>query len=174
MQKILTGPFFTRPALRVARDLIGKHLIVSRGKKCNAYLITETEAYVGPHDKGCHAYKGRTKRTETLYREPGILYVYLVYGMHHMLNVVTDRNDYPAAVLIRGVENISGPGRLTKRLGITMKLNGKPAGKENNVWFEDRGTSVPKKRIRVTPRIGIDYAEEWKDKPFRFILEGEK
>lgn len=171
MRKKLTRTFFSRPARTVAKDLIGKYLVASSGDKAAAFMITETEAYVGPHDKGCHAYKGRTKRTETLYAKPGTLYVYLIYGMYHMLNVVTDEKDYPAAVLIRGVEGISGPGRVTKHASIDMSSNGAAAGEAHGVWFEDRGITVPKKKIAATPRIGIAYAEEWATKPLRFILE---
>lgn len=170
MRKVLAQRFFARPALTVARNLIGKYLVVARGGKQFAYRITETEAYVGPHDKGSHAHKGRTKRTETMYAKPGTLYVYLIYGMYHMLNVVTDRHEYPAAVLIRGVRGLDGPGKLTKTLRITKALNNKKVGRESGLWFEDRGVIVPRKDILKTPRIGIAYAKEWADKPFRFVL----
>jgi DNA-3-methyladenine glycosylase len=96
--------------------------------------------------------------------------VYLIYGMYHMLNIVTDRKDYSAAVLIRGMSGCSGPGRVTKILHVTKALNGIAVGKKNRVWFEDRGTHLRKRAIRRTPRIGIPYAEEWKDKPYRFVL----
>lgn len=162
--------FFARSTLQVAPEVLGKYLV--RGE--HAYMITEVEAYVGPHDKACHAYKGRTARTEVMFGPAGQWYVYLIYGMYHMLNIVTDAENYPAAVLIRGVEDISGPGRLTKRLSITREFNGKPALSDSGLWIEDRGVVVPKKHILRTPRIGIDYAEEWKDKPYRFVLREEK
>lgn len=172
MRKVLTEKFFARSALTVARELIGKYLVRKRGKREMAYMITETEAYVGPHDKGCHAYKGRTKRTEILYAKPGTLYIYLIYGMYHMINVVTDKENYPAAVLIRGILNYDGPGKVAKTMNITKTYNGCMADRKSGVWFEDRGTVIPKRAIQKTSRIGIDYAEEWKNKPYRFVVRG--
>ena len=162
---------YSESAQKLARDLLGKYLVRKRGKKIEAYKIVETEAYVGPHDKASHAYRGRTKRNEVMFGEPGHWYVYLCYGMHHMLNLVTGPKDYPAAVLIRGVEGAVGPGRVTTLLGVDKALNGKPAGVASGFWIEDRGEKINPRDIIKTPRIGIDYAEEWKDKPLRFVLK---
>jgi len=126
------------------------------------------EAYDGPHDKACHAARGRTKRTETLFWRGGIFYVYLVYGMHQMLNVVMGDVDYPAAVLIRSLEGVSGPGRLTKHLGIDQRIHGQPVSRQTGVWFE-YGTAIPHTSIKKTPRIGVSYAQEWADAPLRFV-----
>lgn len=167
MRKMLTSSFFDRRATTVARELLGKYL-VHRGV---AYMITETEAYVGPHDKACHSSKGRTSRTEPMYDEPGTIYIHFTYGMHYMLNIVTGEKDYPAAVLIRGVEGVVGPGRLTKKFSIDKLLNHKPLGKQTGLWVEDRGVTIRPQQILKTPRIGIDYAGEWKDKLYRFVLK---
>jgi len=112
--KILTGTFFDRSALKVAKDLIGCRLHWKRGRQSQSRIITETEAYPGPDDRASHAFSGRTNRTEVMFGPPGTFYVYLVYGLHWMLNVVSGPIDYPAAILIRAVEGITGPARLTK------------------------------------------------------------
>jgi DNA-3-methyladenine glycosylase len=134
-------------------------------------MITETEAYDGPHDKACHAHKGRTGRTEVMFGEAGHWYVYFVYGMHHMLNMVTGPIGYPAAVLIRGVEHINGPGKVTKELSIYKDLNTKKAVRENGLWIEDRGVIIDPVHILRTPRIGVTYAGEWAQKPYRFVMK---
>jgi DNA-3-methyladenine glycosylase len=162
-------------------------------------MIVETEAYVGPHDKASHAHRGKTKRNEVMFGPSGHWYVYFTYGMHHMLNLVTGKDGYPSAVLIRGIvpvpaedlidpqnpyanvlKNLSirkkkksliGPGRLTKALKITKALNGKPASMASGLWIEDRGIEIPPRIIQRTPRIGIGYAEEWVSKPLRYIVE---
>lgn len=166
---ILGKQFYERDARIVARELLGKYLVRKRGKKTLSYKILETEAYIGPHDKASHAHKGRTKRTEVMFGPPGHWYVYFTYGIHHMLNVVTREEGYPAAVLIRGVEGISGPGRLTKALGITLIENTKPVTRATGLWIEDRGEKVRQRDILRTPRIGIGYAEEWVGKPYRYL-----
>lgn len=172
MRKVLPEKFFERPAPAVAPDLIGKFLVRRIGTKEEAFMVVEAEAYEGLEDKASHASKGRTKRTEVMFGPAGMWYVYLVYGMHEMLNVVTGSEDYPAAVLIRGVEGVWGPGRLTKRLHITRALNGKRSVRATGLWIEDRGVVVPKKRIKRTPRIGVDYAGPvWSRKRYRFILD---
>jgi DNA-3-methyladenine glycosylase len=168
---ILTAAFFDRTALKVARDLIGCRLDVLG--QIQPRVITETEAYVGPQDLASHASKGRTKRNEAMFGPPGTFYVYFVYGLHWMLNVVTGPGDYPAAVLIRGVEGIVGPARLTKALGINGDLNGKMAGRETGVWFSE-GTPSRKQIIR-SARIGVDYAGPvWSAKPYRFSLKTDR
>ena len=166
--RILTAAFFDRTALKVARDLIGCRLHV--GDQIQSRVITETEAYIGPQDLASHASKGRTKRTEAMFGPPGSFYVYFVYGVHWMLNVVTGPGDYPAAVLIRSVEGIVGPARLTKALGINGDLNGKVANKETGVWFGE-GLRPSRKQIVRSARIGVDYAGPiWSLKPYRFGL----
>ena len=136
--------------------------------------IIEVEAYVGPHDLACHASKGRTLRTDVLFGPPGISYVYLIYGMYHCLNVVTEETEFPAAVLIRAVEVggqlIDGPGRLCRAFAIDRSLNRIDMTARRHLWFEDRGTNIRRDRIRALPRIGVDYAGLWADKPYRFRL----
>jgi DNA-3-methyladenine glycosylase len=167
---VLSAEFFDRPADTVACDLIGCRLNWRRGDNSDSRIITETEAYVGAHDLASHAARGRTKRNEALFGEPGIFYVYFVYGMHWMLNVVTGPIDYPAAVLIRAVEGIVGPARLTKAMGVTGTLNGKQASRQNGVWFSEE-LKLPRKSVIRSPRIGVDYAgPEWSQKPYRFTL----
>jgi len=167
MSKILPQYFFTRSALQIAPDLIGKTLVVRTKEGIRRSVITEVEAYNGENDKANHASKGRTSKTEVMYHEGGYLYVYLVYGMYHMLNVVVDKNDYPAAILIRSTSEMQGPGRLTKQLGIDMSYHGKKLGKVNGVWIEE-GIEMKTKRM---PRIGVDYAGKWASKKWRWLAK---
>ncbi len=171
MRRILKQNFFNRDTKVVAKDLLGKFLVRKiKGKEIYA-MITETEAYDGPKDLASHASKGRTKRTEVMFGYPGYFYVYLCYGMHYMLNVVVGKKDYPAAVLIRGVDKAVGPGRVTKFLKTDKELNGKSAILKSDLWFEDRGVKIPKNKIIRTPRIGVDYAGPiWSMKKFRFLV----
>ncbi len=162
----------TQKTVALARWLLGKHLVRRHADgRVEARMIVETEAYDGEHDLACHARVGRTKRTEIMYAEGGVWYVYLCYGIHEMLNLVVGPRDYPAAVLIRGVEGAVGPGRLTKALGIDRKLNALSALDETTgLWLEDRGIVVPRKDVEITPRVGVDYAGPvWAAKPWRFI-----
>lgn len=168
--KILTPAFFQRSVLDVAPDLLGMFLVRDKGGEKKMYMITEVEAYDGVDDKACHARNGKTPRTAVMFGPAGVWYVYLVYGMYNMLNIVTGSEGYPAAVLIRGVREVSGPGRLTKALDITRKLNGTAANKTSGLWIEDGGVSIDKKNIQRTSRIGVAYADEWADAPYRFIL----
>ena len=134
-------------------------------------MITEVEAYDGERDMACHARNGRTARNAVMYAPGGVWYVYLCYGVHELLNLVTGPRGYPAAVLIRGVDRASGPGRLTRALRIDRRLNGTPASPEGGLWIEDRGVRVPRGAIQTTPRIGVDYAGPvWARKPWRFVL----
>lgn len=173
--------FFNRNTLEVASDLIGCLLVVEKdGQPCR-YLITETEAYDGPQDLACHASKGRTKRTEVLFAEPGTVYVYLCYGMHWLVNLVTGPAGYPAAVLIRGVQTLDGsrhydgPAKLTKALGITGQMNGKALGPEIGLWVEPRPAGMKQLQIKTGPRIGVDYAGPiWSQVPYRFLLVQEQ
>lgn len=169
---ILAGDFFARPALVVARELIGKFLVrrIDGVDGEIAGPIIETEAYIGPHDLACHASKGCTARTQVMFGPAGFWYVYLIYGIHWMLNVVTDTEDYPSAVLIRGVGDWDGPGKLTKALAIDKQLNGRPASPTSGLWIEDRGYRPPRRLVQRTPRIGVDYSGDWAAKPYRFVL----
>ncbi len=169
--KRLPLSFFNRSALIVAKELIGSYLVTRTPEGIKRYMINETEAYVGPHDLASHSSKGRTKRTEAMFQEAGTIYVYLIYGMHNMLNIVTGEKEYPAAVLIRGVEGISGPGNVAKHLNISKLLNGKMLGTASNLWIEQDSVPVKRKVVR-TPRIGIAYAGPvWAKKLYRFVLK---
>jgi len=173
MRKILTKKFFERSALEVAENLLGKYLVRKISGKEIALKINEVEAYDGFEDKASHAHKGRTERNKVMFGEAGRWYVYLVYGMHNMLNIVTGGKDYPAAILIRGAGELSGPGRLTKFLKINKKLNGKNASVETGLWFEDRGDVIDNKKIKRSARVGVDYAGPiWAKKDYRFVLLG--
>lgn len=164
--------FFDRTAVRVAHDLVGCRLNWKDGDQSHSRIITQTEAYTGPDDLASHASKGRrTKRNEAMFGPPGAFYVYRCYGVHWMLNVVTGPIGYPAAVLMRAVEGIVGPGRLTKELGITGNLNWKVANEETGIWFSE-GPRVQRKHIMRSARIGVDYAGAlWSSKPYRFSLK---
>lgn len=173
---ILGPEFFVRPAEKVARDLIGKTLAraLEPGLPADRFRITEAEAYVGPHDLACHAARGLTKRTAVMFGPPGHLYVYFCYGMHWMLNIVAREEGYPAGVLIRGIEGVSGPGRVARRLALDGRMNGLAATPGNGLWIEDDGTRPPRGAILVTPRIGINSVPaEWRDRKLRFLLSTE-
>ena len=172
--RILPSSYFNRSTLVVARSLLGKYLVRKNGARTMAGKIIEVEAYVGPHDLACHASKGRTRRTEVLFGPPGISYVYLIYGMYHCLNVVTEQADFPAAVLIRAVEVegqlIDGPGRLCRAFSIDRSLNRIDLTARQHLWFEDRRIKISNAAIGAFPRIGVNYAGTWADKPYRFRL----
>ena len=156
----LAAEFFHRGALDVARDLVGKVIVrrLSDGTLLSE-RISETEAYCGEEDKACHASKGRTNRTEILYGESGFIYVYLCYGMHWLMNVITGEKDMPQGVLIRAGEVHDGPAKLTKR-----KIYD-----DSEIWIEDDGF---RPEIVTAPRVGIDYAGEyWRDIEWRFIAK---
>lgn len=158
--------------LAVARSLLGKALVRTTKSGREAVLINEVEAYDGELDLACHASKGRTKRTEVLYQQGGVWYVYLCYGIHEMLNLVVGPENHPAAILIRGAGEIIGPGRLTKRLQIDRRLNGLAASPESGLHIEDLGIKVPRREIKISHRIGVDYAGPiWSKKPWRFQFE---
>jgi len=190
---IINQNFYAQPTLTVARELLGQRLVREvDGQRLSAQIV-ETEAYIGPTDTACHASKGRTPRTEVMFGPPGRAYVYLVYGMHSMLNLVTEAENFPAAVLIRAavpVEGIdmmrvnrhlenpkpekftNGPGKLCQALAIDRTLNNWDVTLGQILWIE-RDASIPDDLIVTGPRIGIDYAEP-KDRaaPWRFWLEG--
>ena len=175
--------FYARDTLLVARDLIGKHLVrrLPDGTLLSG-IINETEAYCGPQDLACHASKGRTARTSVMFGPPGHWYVYLIYGMYWCANLVTEQEDYPAAVLLRGVLagpelppgiKTDGPGKLCRAFQIDKSVNWTPSfGDQAGVWVEDRCTAVPPSHVATTPRIGVAYAGEYKDKPWRFLWKG--
>lgn len=172
MNKKLTEEFFQRDVLEVAPALVGK-LIVRRlaDGTLISERIAETEAYRGEEDKACHASKGRTNRTELLYADGGHFYVYLCYGMHWLTNVVTGRNGTPQGVLLRAGYTHNGPAKLSKYLSIDGGFHGRRISETDVLWFEDDGFSP---KIRVAPRVGIDYAGDyWKNIEWRFIAEEE-
>jgi DNA-3-methyladenine glycosylase len=166
----LQQDFFSRDVLEVAPDLLGKILVrrFPDGRELQL-IISETEAYRGEEDLACHASKGRTKRTETMYLIGGHIYVYLIYGMYWMLNFVTSTKDNPQAVLIRGVTGLNGPGKLTKHLAIDKSFNNESLITSERLFvYENPGIIL----YKTAPRVGIDYAGKyWAKKPWRFILE---
>lgn len=172
--KILPRSYFNRPTLAVARSLIGKYLVRENGAGRITGKIIEVEAYVGPRDKACHASRGRTQRTDVMFGPAGVSYVYLVYGMYHCLNVVTEREDFPAAVLIRAIEVdgtlIDGPGKLCRELDIDRSLNRIDMTLGEHLWFEDRARQIARSKIRAFPRIGVDYAGAWARRLYRFRI----
>lgn len=179
--KRLDAEFFNQNTLKVAKSLLGKILCVKNGKKINRGVITETEAYRGEDDLACHASKGRTKRTETMYQKAGTVYVYMIYGMYFCLNLVAEDENYPAAVLIRGIlpypstsdvegrHIISGPGRTCRYFGIDKSFNGLNVFGDK-IWLEDWSIKVAQKDISTSKRIGVDYAKHCKDYLWRFVL----
>jgi DNA-3-methyladenine glycosylase len=174
-KKCLSSAFYVRPTLEVARDLLGRTLCrrladgtVLRGR------IVEVEAYDGPRDRASHAFRGRTPRNAPMFAAGGIAYVYLVYGMHHCLNVVTGEEGYPAAVLLRATtppaegRSASGPGRLCRAFGIDRSLDG-ASFLGSDLWLEE-GEPPPPRRVRSTPRVGVHYAGTWARRRFRFLI----
>ena len=167
MGKRLSDNFFQRECLEVARALVGKVLVRQIVEGQLRLRISETEAYCGETDTACHAHKGRTKRTEVLYAKAGTIYIYLCYGMHWLLNVVTGEEENPQAVLIRACVDAPGPGKLTKALGITGELN-RQSITGQDLWIEDDGFSC---EILTDKRVGIGYAaQEDQDKLWRFKM----
>ncbi len=201
---ILPQSFYDRDTRIVAQDLLGCFLVIDGKNPQNHkawpkpgpvsaksglkryFLITETEAYCGPGDKASHAHRGMTARNKAMFGPPGNAYIYFVYGMHWMLNIVTERDGYPAAVLLRGaiavnkpvhennydfalLKKLNGPAVLTKILGIDKRYNGLPVfTKKHGFWIESRVEPIKSARIIRTPRIGIPYAEEYRDKKWRY------
>lgn len=176
MGKILNEEFFIKDTSTVAKSLLGKFLVRKIGNKKITGMIIETEAYDGPNDMASHAFKGKTPRTEVMFSYPGTFYVYLCYGVHDMLNIVTREHGYPGAVLIRGIminreSVLQGPGKVTKFLTIDKKFNNKKAVPKTGLWFEDRGITIKKNHMIKTPRIGVAYAGPvWSKKKMRFVV----
>jgi DNA-3-methyladenine glycosylase len=191
-KQFLPLSFYENPDVTdAARQLLGKVLVSSLGSERTAGIITETEAYCGRNDKACHANNGlRTSRTEVMYGRPGRAYIYLCYGIHHLMNVVTNREGLADAVLIRGLKPLegiklmrerrqikkdknlaNGPGKLSQALSITTDLNATSL-RQPPLWIEDRGIEIPEKFVEATPRIGVDYAGEHAKRPWRYIVNG--
>lgn len=169
MNTKLNLDFYLKDALVVAPELLGKILCrkISDGKILRA-RITQTEIYRGQEDTACHARFGKTNRSKIMYEQGGIAYVYMIYGLHFLLNVVTGKKNFPQAVLIRAAENFNGPAKLTKALQIDKNLNGESFTK-NKVWIESDNYIVD---YETAPRVGIDYADEfYKNIQWRFILK---
>ena len=187
----LNRKFFQQKTERVAKELLGKVLVRKIGNKILSGTIVETEAYIGPHDLASHASRGRTDRSDIMFREAGNWYVYMIYGFYYCLNIVTEEKDYPAAVLIRALEPLegieimkkyrnvdnvanftSGPGKLCKALAIDKSLNCASATSKNSkLYIEDRSMKIPRNKIAKSTRIGVDYAGHWKDKLLRFYVK---
>lgn len=188
MSSPLPRKFYNRPTLAVARELIGARLVrILDGVKLVG-LITETEGYIGEEDRACHARAGRTPRTLPMYGPPGHAYVYFTYGHHWMLNAVTEREGFPAAVLIRAIQPIEGidvmlerrqgrdtfgPGKLCQALGIGKgENNADLAATAQSLWIE-AGVNVPDSAVTISPRVGLyTVPEPWKSKPWRFKVSG--
>ena len=165
----LSARDYRKGAVTLAPWLLGKLLCRKIGRKTIKLRITETEAYCGEEDTACHAHKGKTERTSIMYERGGYAYIYLCYGVHWLLNVVSGKKDYPEAVLIRGVEGFNGPGRLTKQLQIGKALNRENLALSNCLWIEDDGL---KPGFLAAKRIGINYAsEEDKNRLWRFTVK---
>lgn len=170
MSRRIDRDFFDRDCLEVAPDLVGKILVhrLPDGTELRE-RIAETEAYRGEEDKGCHASKGRTNRTELLYGESGRIYIYLCYGMHWLINVTTGGEGNPQAVLFRAGDVHNGPAKLTKYLELNKACNGSKLYGNDEIWVEDDGCAP---EIKTAPRVGIDYAGEyWRDIEWRFIAD---
>lgn len=184
----LSRSFFARPTLVVARELLGQRLVkVERGRRLSG-LITEVEAYIGEDDLACHARAGRTPRTEVMYWQPGHLYVYFTYGMHWMMNVVTERNGYPAAVLLRGIaategvaamrrrrgraEHLTdGPAKIAQALGVDKRWNGADLCARDSDIFIEEGDRVADSDVATAPRVGLGGTPEpWLSQPWNFSV----
>ena len=191
MSKLLVEFYQREDVLLISRELLGKVLCTNFHGKLTSGIIVETEAYAGVADKASHAYNGRrTKRTETMYAKGGSAYVYLCYGIHHLFNIVTNKENIPHAVLIRalqprdGIEIMlqrrnkkkvdqsltTGPGSLTRALGITVKDSGTFL-MDNLIWLEDQNINYTNQDILATPRVGVQYAGKDAKNPWRFQVE---
>lgn len=184
MSKKLNRKFFARSTLKVAKELLGKVIVRKIGRKEIRGRILETEAYIGEEDRACHARFGRTNRNEVMYGQPGRAYIYLCYGIHDLLNVVTEKElvfgstpKTPAAVLIRKIEPLSGPdsnlksygpGNLTKYLCITRELNAEDITQSRHLWLEDDGYAA--RKIKHAERVGVHYAGPHARRKWRFVL----
>lgn len=179
---VLPRKFYERQTLDIAKDLLGCFLIRKfaggRREKIVRAMIVETEAYIGEDDLASHASKGRTKRTEIMYGKAGHAYVYMIYGMYYCLNIITEREGFPAAILIRAVvvdgtdhKKTNGPGKVCRELQVDKSLNGWDVCKGQKLWIETSHSRVTGKNILATTRVGVDYAKNCKDYPWRFVLK---
>jgi DNA-3-methyladenine glycosylase len=191
MKKLAKAFYVREDVLEISRELIGKQIFTKIGGQLTGGMITEVEAYAGITDRASHAFGNRrTPRNEIMYANGGVAYVYLCYGIHHLFNIVTNKNGIPHAILIRGIKPVhgielmlsrrnklkqdktltAGPGTVSQALGITTRLNGTDlAG--NTIWLEDSEISKTAMKIICAPRIGIDYAGKDALLPYRFYLE---
>lgn len=189
--KILPRDFYNRPVLKVARELLGMRLVRIRDGQRIAGIILETEGYDGESDLACHAHVGRTKRNEVMFGAPGHAYVYFTYGMHWLLNCVTGRKDYPAAVLIRAIQPVegiqliaknrlparekdwcNGPAKLAKALEIDKALNGVDLCSPKSQLFIEEDRPVKDENVKILTRVGINAVPEpWRSKPWRFLAQ---
>jgi DNA-3-methyladenine glycosylase len=168
----LNRKFFNRSTTRVAKDLLGAFLVRRVGQKVIRAKIIEVEAYCGEKDLACHASKGRTARTEIMYGQPGLAYIFMIYGMYYCFNVVTREQGRPEAVLIRALDCLGceGPGKLCREFKIDKKLNGIDLTVSDKIWIE-KNSAAPQRKIKASKRIGVEYAGKWKDKPWRYMIE---
>lgn len=188
--KKLDRKFFNQDTLKVAQGLLGKYIVrVKNGRKIMGKIV-ETEAYMGFNDLASHASKGKTKRTELMFGNSGMVYIYLIYGMYYCFNIVTEKKDFPAAVLIRALEPIfknseklntqrditflhklaNGPGKLSRYLEINKTFNGEDVINSKKLWIEDNGCAISKKDIISTERVGVGYAKHCANYPWRFYI----
>lgn len=177
--KKLPRSFYNRDTTQVAQDLLGKLLVRRSDGITRVGRIVEVEAYLGPHDLAAHTSKGITARTRVMFGPPGHVYVYLIYGMHHCMNVVTEPDGTGAAVLLRAIEPVrniegktSGPGLLCKAMGVTLQDYGHDlCSKDFYIAEAPEAAPVP---IVSRPRVGVDYAGEWAARPLRFYVQGNR
>jgi len=168
MAERLPSGFFTRDVLELAPDLLGKRLVRLINGERNEYLISEVEAYRGHEDLACHASKGRTARTEAMFMEGGHIYMYFIYGMHWMFNIVAGETGIPQAALIRSLQGIQGPGRVSRVLKMDKSFYGESLLTSNRIWLEE-GKKV--RHYHTGQRIGVDYAGDyWRSREWRFFL----
>lgn len=164
--RISDAELFRKDCLELAPFLVGKLLVTEKDGVRTALRITETEAYRGIEDTACHAHKGRTPRNSILWEEGGTVYVYLCYGMHSLMNIISGEKEQPQGVLIRACEGYDGPGKLTKKLSIDKSFNGESITESSRIFIEDDGCRPV---IITKKRVGINYAtEEYRDKLWRF------
>jgi len=169
---MLSEEFFQQDAKELARALLGKKIVrkMPNGELLS-FTLSEAEAYLGEEDKASHARFGKTTRNAPMFMQGGTIYVYFVYGMHYMLNIVSGKEGDPQAVLLRGALEVEGPARLAKALHIDKSFSGKVLGEENLLWVEEGELKDRDFQIIEASRVGIGYAGDWKDKPLRFILK---
>jgi len=192
--KLQTSFYLNKDVIKISQRLLGKVLVTNINNKLTSGIITETEAYAGIKDKASHAYNNRkTKRTLPMYMQGGICYIYLCYGIHYLFNIVTNISEIPHAVLVRSIKPLdgvdimykrrkirrpnynltNGPGKLSMALGINTQLN-TTSLLSNKIWIQDNGIKIAKKYISSSPRIGVDYAKEDANLPYRFYINNNK